>query len=179
MKQSMLLIAFAIISSLLSGCMTFQDHRTIPTQLEDENIEIKSLIRIFKNDKLWKDANINVISFNNIVLIVGQTPTASLKEKASLEIKKVAQIKKIHNQIKVSAPIPFFIRRNDDFLTAKIKTVMLFTSDFSTERVKVVTENSEVYLMGIVNKKEAATAVKIARNVKGVKKVIKVFEYIK
>jgi osmotically-inducible protein OsmY len=49
---------------------------------------------------------------------------------------------------------------------------------FSANHVKVVTENSIVYLMGYVTQKEADTAVEIARNVSGVTTVVKVFEYM-
>ena len=42
--------------------------------------------------------------------------------------------------------------------------------------VKVVVEDSEVFLMGLVSNNEANIAVDIARNTKGVVKVVKVFE---
>ena len=49
---------------------------------------------------------------------------------------------------------------------------------FQANYVKVVTENSVVYLMGSVSQKEAEDAVEIARNTSGVTKVVKVFEYL-
>jgi len=49
---------------------------------------------------------------------------------------------------------------------------------FPANLVKIVTENSVVYLMGLVTKEEAEAAVDIARNTSGVTKVVKVFEYI-
>ena len=45
--------------------------------------------------------------------------------------------------------------------------------------VKVVTEASVVYLMGVVTEQEADEAVDITRNTGGVRKVVKVFEYCK
>ncbi|HAG41754.1 MAG TPA: BON domain-containing protein, partial [Pseudoalteromonas sp.] len=44
--------------------------------------------------------------------------------------------------------------------------------------IKVVTENAEVFLMGLVSESESNQAVNIARNVSGVERVIKVFEYL-
>jgi osmotically-inducible protein OsmY len=41
-----------------------------------------------------------------------------------------------------------------------------------------VTENSVVYLLGIVNKTEGDAAAAIASNTDGVDKVVKVFEYM-
>jgi osmotically-inducible protein OsmY len=48
---------------------------------------------------------------------------------------------------------------------------------FPANYVKVVTENSVVYLIGIVTQAEADAAAEIARNTSGVTKVVKVFEY--
>jgi osmotically-inducible protein OsmY len=51
-----------------------------------------------------------------------------------------------------------------------------FESKLSPLHVKVVTERQEVYLMGILNAKEADDAIEIAKSSKGVKKVIPLFE---
>ncbi len=44
--------------------------------------------------------------------------------------------------------------------------------------VKVVTERQVVYLMGILNEKDVASAIKIAKSSRGVKKVIPLFEMV-
>jgi len=133
---------------------------------------------LFEDDELWKDTNIDVVSFNNIVLLLGQAPTLQLKRKATAVIQKIAKINKVHNQIRIAAPISFIASRNDEYITTKVKSAMLFTEDFSSSKITVITENSEVFLMGLVNHSEADEAVEITRNVGGVTKVIKVFEYI-
>lgn len=168
-----------IVAGAASGAVASQDRRTVPTQLEDESIEVKTASALFENDEIWKDTNIDVISINSVVLLVGQAPTASLKAKAQKEAEKIPKVLKVHNQIRIAAPISFFARRNDEYLTTKIKSSMLFTENFPSARIKVVTENSEVFLLGLVNKEEADKAVEIARNVDGVTRVIKVFEIVK
>ena len=50
--------------------------------------------------------------------------------------------------------------------------------DFDPTRVKVVTEDSTVYLMGLLRRKEADAVVERARRVGGVQRVVKIFEYI-
>jgi len=42
----------------------------------------------------------------------------------------------------------------------------------------VVTENSIVYLMGLVTRDHAQKSVEVAQKVFGVQKIVKVFEYI-
>jgi osmotically-inducible protein OsmY len=133
---------------------------------------------LFKNDKLWKDSNIDVVSYNTVVLLVGQVGTMDLKEKAEKMLRKIPRIKKIYNQIRVAAPISFFASRNDELLTTKIKSTMLFQENFPSGKIKVVTENSEAFLLGLVTHKEAERAVEITKNINGVKRVIKVFEII-
>ncbi len=170
--------AGVIVAGAATGASASQDRRTLPTQLEDENIELKTLAALFKNDEIWKDTNIEGISYNNIVLLVGQAPTASLKEKAEEEVSKIQKVKKIYNQIKIAAPISFFAKRNDEYLTSKVKSIMLFKKRFPSGKIKVVTENSEVFLLGLVTQDEAERAVELARNVDGVSRVIKVFEIL-
>ena len=167
-----------VIAGAATGAVASQDRRDVETQLDDEKTEIESFTTIFQDDELWKDTNISVVSYNNVILIIGQAPTATLKGKATQEIKKIAEENRVHNQIRIAAPISFYAKRNDEFLTTKVKSSMLFTSEFPSTKIKVITENSEVFLMGLVTQQEADKAVEITRNVGGVKKVIKVFEYI-
>jgi osmotically-inducible protein OsmY len=54
---------------------------------------------------------------------------------------------------------------------------MLTTKNLKSGSIKVVTENGVVYLMGIVSHQQADIAADIARQVSGVQKVVKVFQY--
>ena len=68
---------------------------------------------------------------------------------------------------------------NDVYITSKVK-IKLFDiklPDFDPTRVKVVTDQGIVYLMGILSRKEAAEVVQTVRYVSGVKRVVKIFEY--
>ena len=67
---------------------------------------------------------------------------------------------------------------NDTYLTTKVKAALY--ADDSTEggRIKVVAEDGVVYLMGLVTRNEADAAVTRSRDVFGVQKIVKVFEYI-
>lgn len=49
---------------------------------------------------------------------------------------------------------------------------------FRANHVKVVSENSVVYLMGMVKRQEADEAANLARTAGGVHRVVRVFEYI-
>ena len=45
-------------------------------------------------------------------------------------------------------------------------------------KIKVVTENGTVYLLGIVSRAEANRATAVAQEVNGVQKIVRLFEYI-
>ena len=73
-------------------------------------------------------------------------------------------------------------RSNDRYLTTKVKTRILATAIFKKEknikatRIKVVTDNSIVFLLGIVTNEQAQVATKIARETNGVQKVVTLWE---
>jgi osmotically-inducible protein OsmY len=67
---------------------------------------------------------------------------------------------------------------NDAYLSTRVRGVLVGTADIYSSSFKIVTEAGVVYLMGRVSQREAETATEQARAIPGVKKVVKVFEYI-
>ncbi|WP_132607688.1 BON domain-containing protein, partial [Pseudomonas aeruginosa] len=116
--------------------------------------------------------------YNGIVLIAGQTPRADLKSKAEQAARTVQKVKNVHNELQVTSPSSLLARNNDAWITTKLKTQMLSDPNVPSSRIKVVTENGIVYMMGLVNQQEAAQAVRVAQGVDGVQKIVKLFEYI-
>lgn len=127
---------------------------------------------------LGENAHVNVTSYNRNVLLTGEVPEVSAKTKAENLTKEITNTRAITNEITVGQKSSIGSRANDAYLTSKIKTKFVTESKFSANLVKVVTENSVVYLLGIVTKAEADDAVEIARTTDGVTQVVKVFEYL-
>jgi len=182
MKRTILAILTTtlVISScapvlIAGGATTAYDERTLSTIYQDEGISHQALGLINENEK-FKDSNINVISINNIALIVGQVPNNETKELAEKEVKSISEVKKVYNQITIGNPTSALTRSNDAWLTTKVKTAMLAENGMQSTQVKVLTENSVVYLLGIVTTEEANVAVNVTKNIKGVKKVVKLFQ---
>lgn len=170
--------AAAIVAGTAGAVSAATDRRTIGSQIDDNNIEIKSMLEIKAQDDLAKHANISVVSLNGVVLLLGQTPTEEMRVSAERALKNVIGITKIHNQIRIGNNTGITTRTHDSWLTSKVKTQLLTEETISANDIKVVTENGEVFLMGLVSRHEANIAVELARNVSGVVKVIKVFEYL-
>lgn len=186
-KHMLLLI---ILTPMLSGCFAViatgavvvtdiaADRRTSGSYIEDQSIEIKAS-RLLANDASLKNSSsIDVVSHNRIVLLVGQAPSQNLRELAADIIRKIENIRKIHNEIRIASPDSFLSGTSDTWITTKAKSLMLAEKGFSSRHIKVVTENGELFLMGIVSRAEADKAVTIVRDIDGVEQVVQVFEYV-
>ena len=118
-----------------------------------------------------------VTSYNGVILLAGQTPRSELKDLAAQTARAVQGVKKVYNELQVQRPASLLARSNDSLLTTKIKTQMIADSSVPSARIKVVTENGIVYLLGLVTREEANAATRVVQSVSGVQKVIRLFEY--
>ena len=166
---------------LLSGCASTRgqtEARTPGNFIDDAGIEVVVRREVRRADAGLKRAHLSVVSFNGIVLLLGQVDNEALKLKATEAAQKIRKARKVHNEIEIGGPISRVARSNDTWLTTKVKSRLLARRDIRGSRIKVVTENSVVYLMGLVSRAHADKAVAVAQQVFGVQKIVKVFEYI-
>lgn len=112
------------------------------------------------------------------MLITGEVPDESAKIKAGEVALGIENVKSITNELVIGPKTSVSSRANDSYLTSKIKAKFVTENRFQANHVKVVTENTVVYLMGYVTQKEADIAAEIASNTSGVSRVVKVFEYM-
>ena len=153
--------------------------RTFGSKIDDSLIETKVGVNVAKaNPDLDNKSHIVVSSFNGVVLLAGQTPRADLKAQAEQAAAAVQRVKTVHNELQVMQPSSLLARNNDAWLTTKIKTQMLADANIPGSRIKVVTENGIVYLLGLVTQGEANAATSVVQSVSGVQKIVKLFEYI-
>lgn len=129
------------------------------------------------NDSEFKDSHIVITSLNHIVLLTGQTPKATLRIKAEKHAHRVPNVVRIYNEIQIASQESTMTELSDDWITTKTKTFLTTAKGLRSHHIKVLTENGVVYLMGKVNQQQANMAVEIARSIKGVQKVVRVFEY--
>lgn len=188
MRLIMALVCAAILAGDLAGCVPVvaggaaggglmaADRRTSGAYVEDQSIELKAENRI--STQIGDKIHANVISFNRNVLITGEARDDAGKKKAESIVKGLENVRNVTNELVVGMISATSSRANDAYLTSKVKARMVTENRFPANYVKVVTESSVVFLMGMVTRKEADDAVDIARNTEGVKKVVKVFEYV-
>jgi osmotically-inducible protein OsmY len=170
--------AVATIAAVTAGATVISDRRTFSKQIDDHSIEFIAHNELLKNKALAKNTNINIVSVNGVVLVVGQAPNSYLRDLVIKTIKTTPDIVSIHNQIRIRPTTSITTQSNDVWLTSKVKSTLLASGEVNGKDVKVVTENAEVFLLGLVSVKEADLVVEIVRNISGVDRVIKAFEYI-
>jgi len=158
------------------GALMISDRRTSGAYVEDEAIEWKVGNRI--GEQFKERAHVNATSFNRTVLLTGETPDAAAKAEIGRLAAGVENVRNVVNELDVAAPSGFGARSNDAYITSKVKARFLEANRFSANVVKVVTEAGVVYLMGLVTRPESEAAAEIARTTAGVKKVVRVFEFI-
>lgn len=170
--------AVATVAVATAGAVMIADRRTFSKQIDDHTIEFKAHNELNKQKALAKNTNLHVVSMNGIVLIVGQAPNTYLRDLAIKSIQDVPNIVSIYNQIRIGSNINVKTKSTDTWLTSRVKSELLANDEIDAEDFKIVTENSEVFLLGLVTEQEAYIAVEIARNIDGVSRVYKAFEYI-
>jgi osmotically-inducible protein OsmY len=77
----------------------------------------------------------------------------------------------------LGSPVPPSVTAHDLWLSSKIKTQLIADKRIDGLNIEIEVENGEVFLMGLVSTQKANLAVEVTRNIKGVKQVIKAFEY--
>lgn len=166
------------VVGVAAGASAAHDRRTLGAMIDDQNIELKAKARI-NNDATIKDqVHINVFSMNGIVLLTGEATTLEARDQVLTHVRSVDGVRRITNEMRIAKPSGFGSRSLDALITSAVKSRMLVSPDFDPTRIKVVTENSVVYLMGLVTHAEGDEAVALTTRIDGVTGVVKVFEYI-
>lgn len=188
LRRAYALLALAAAVASLQGCpavvgigavgtamVIAEDRRSSATQVDDQAIEVRASSRI--SERFGEKAHVSVTSFNRSVLLTGEVPDAAAKVEAERITLAIANVRRVTNELEISAPSSKSARSNDSFITGKVQARFLDAGRFNPLHFKVVTESGVVYLMGIVTEQEAADAVEIARTTAGVRKVVIIFEY--
>ncbi|MEE9493436.1 MAG: BON domain-containing protein [Gammaproteobacteria bacterium] len=193
LNKSLFLFFFLGLTVSLQGCAPviiggvaattaslLHDRRTTGAVVEDEAIELRIKSALSKVPGMSAQTHINVTSYNGILLLTGEAPSEALRSRANDIAKQTRKVKRVHNEIIIAAPSAMMARSSDALLTSKVKASLLKVKvpGFDPTRVKVVTENGTVYLLGLVTRTEGDAATDIARRLGGVQRVVKLFEYL-
>ncbi|OUR87893.1 BON domain-containing protein [Cycloclasticus sp. 44_32_T64] len=187
------LFALLLCTILLSGCAAvavgtattgvavIHDRRTAGTVIDDQTIELKALNILYGVDKIRINTHVNATCYNGVLLLTGEAPTEGLRSDISNRLRQITKVRQVHNEIILAAPSSLVARSSDSLITSKTKIALFKLNDikdFDPTRVKVVSENGVVYLLGILRQHEVNPVIETVRRVGGVQRVVKLFEII-
>jgi osmotically-inducible protein OsmY len=191
-RISLHILIALVITSLLSGCAAVvvgagttgatvaHDRRTTGTYVEDKAILLKALQMRSQDEVLQKNSNISIEVYNLQILLTGQAIDADIVARFRDKLLKIDRVKHVYNEVNVGAEGTWSEAAADTLLTSRVK-VELFNvgiQGFDPLRVKVTSSLGTVYLMGLLTPEEADAVVEKVRYISGVKRVVRLFEYI-
>lgn len=166
-----LIILIPALTLGVSACTTFG------TAATDQSIQWQAKDLILPITEKHQPAAVDVVSHNLYLLVYGQLPSQSAIDEISVAIKDIDRMKKAFNEVRVGDP-ENVSTASDAWITTKVKSSLAAEKGLDSKRIKVVTEDKEVFLMGMVTREEGDKAALVARNISGVDRVVKIFEYI-
>ncbi|MGB2173148.1 MAG: BON domain-containing protein [Porticoccaceae bacterium] len=184
------LIVLIISAHFLIGCtsivntFTNEPFEPDPTKkgiisgLNDKKMSTYIGVNLKKAAPELDDAHINVTTVNSVVLLAGEVPNNEMKLLAGKVARDFTGVRKVHNELQVRGNTSLVSRTNDKILAAQIKSKLIFEEQVSSSQITVLAEDGVIFLMGITTKANGDLAANIASSNSGVRKVVKVFEYV-
>ena len=186
-KSNYFLISLILsVTIFLSGCAVgvvggptaFADRRTAESQFTDEKLEWQTVL---KTQDIKGEFRANFVSFNQVVLITGQSPNQEIIDKIFSIVSNMENVKKVENYMTVGPENTVRGIAKDIAITSNVISRVFAEDDkyktpLSILHLKVFTEEGAVYLMGILNQQEADKAISITQSSRGVKKVVPLFK---
>lgn len=189
-KSLKLALSAAIISTtLISGCTTLAKMgvapgiadpgtRTTALSLTDLSLSQAILRDIYRDIPAARDGRIEVESFYQIVLLVGEVPSAEIKQRISEIARSYKDVRAVHNELAVSVNRGLLDRAGDDLLERKAGFTLATADNVPSSQTTVVAKNGTIYLMGALTQQQADRAILRLQALDGVTRIVKVLEIV-
>ena len=128
------------------------DRRIGQVAIIDENIEINAR-EVLNNDLIIPyQSHININVYNGTLLVTGEAIDAGIHKQILEKVRILQGVKRVQDEIVEAPETHESSQANDSLITNRIKTELdniQDLADFSSANIKVITENSSVYLIGV------------------------------
>ena len=169
----------ALFILMLSACGS-HERRSTGTVLNDQSLEYDVITSIRSDPHFSEDDHIKVEVHMGVVLLAGETVSEENKILATRLAEKPRLTQRVVNDLKVGKREGFGGKLDNSWLTTKVNSILITENPLpgnDASRIKVVSSHDTVYLMGLVTHKEGAAVAEVVRNIRGVDKVVKIFDY--
>lgn len=164
----------------LAACAPPEHRRSFGTVIDDQTIEAHVIDALFSRDEFDDQDHIKIEVHNGTVLLAGETKSEANRTRATELANGVRGVRRVVNELAVMPPAQGGGRLSNTYITSKVNTILTTRNPvegFDATRIKVLTTRHIVYLMGTVTREEGDAVAEVVRNVGGVEKVVKVFDY--
>jgi osmotically-inducible protein OsmY len=171
----------AVVGGAAVGARAAHDRRDIGSYVDDKRVYLGAYDTLNKDKELALKNRVVIVVYDGVMLLAGEVRTSELKQRAERLVSGFEGTRRIVNELLVGEPEGFWSRRRDNTITLHVKTALLDLTSlegFDPTRINVTTAHRTVYLMGKVTREEDEAVTSIARDVGGVEKVVKLFEYL-
>jgi osmotically-inducible protein OsmY len=175
--------AFALIAAgliLLAACAPKNERRSFGTVIDDQTLETKAMDAVYSLDEFDTSDHVKVEVHNATLLMAGEVKSEENKALATEVTTAIKGMERVVNELQVGPAADTGDRMNNSYMTSKVNSVLTKENPvvgFDATRIKVLTARKIVYLMGTVTRDEGEAVAEVVRNVGGVEKVVKVFDY--
>ena len=174
-------IIFTLLVTVLavSACSTHV-RRNTGTVLNDQSLEIEIINNIYSDPDFSENDHIKVEVHEGVVLLAGETVSEANKVLATQLAEESRLTKRVVNDLKVGNRAGIGGKLDNSWLSTKVNSILVKENPLpgnDAARIKVVSSQNTVYLMGLVTREEGDEIAEIVRNIGGVEKVVKIFDY--
>ena len=148
-------IGAALVGSAAVATKAASDPRSVGTQVDDGTLEARVSGQLNK-DKDIKQQRIIPVAYQGKVLLIGQAEDLSLARRAKEIAAKVDGTELVYNEVRQGTPIDLGTASKDAWITTKVRSKLLTSDAVKSANIKVITENGEIFLLGVVTRQEGA-----------------------
>ncbi len=173
--------AAMVVGGAAATGLAVHDRRSFGTVVDDNLLEIRVGDALYKNEQFDTSSRIRIHAYNGWVLLAGEVLDEARVSLATELVREVDGVVRLFNELAAEPKAGLGRRNSDRWISTRVKTSLGGVDelpDFDPTRVKVLTTRGTVYLMGLVSRAEGEVAVDQARVVRGVEKVVSIFQYV-
>lgn len=188
-RSTRTLSSLALAATLLSGCTTLAKvgvgpsvaepgTRTTASRLNDFSLAQSVRVDIYKMVPAANDARIEVVSFYQSILLVGEVPNEALKAQIGAVAKRYSDVKVVHNELTIGINRSIGERLGDDLLERKASFSLFSADGLRSSQATVTAINGTLYLMGKLTQRETDRAIVRLQALDGVTRIVKIVDVL-
>jgi osmotically-inducible protein OsmY len=169
---------YGCVSTAITGANVVYNRNSLEKTASDYYLSLSIEHNIDTSSQIAIPHSIDVTTFHRVVLLTGEVPNDNAQQTAINIAKNTPHVIRVFNALTIGPPLSAAAAAIDTWITTKIKAKLIANNGIDPSKIKVVTENRVVYLMGVIPHDQADIATDLASHTDGVNRVVKIFYYV-